>query len=484
VTSDGPVAEVTIAPTPGGLVIAYARYFYSPLAIPLPPHSYLYAVGVDRSLRPTGQRKLVSPLEFGLYSYRMDRILSIASRGSTIYAAWLGGTRPEDHHVRGSLLSDDGTVLQAGAIPGVPISRAAAGQLRPRATSHAGMFVSAWAETRDMQPTVVVGRFHSDGTPLDPEGIALSPGSLGTSVESVVSDGKNFLVLWKASDLGANPGIFAARVSPLGEILDAEPIVVSPSPGYAAVAHGHGGYGIVWTEQLSGGGALLRSARLSESGAVGTPTTLATLGSSQSVPMIASIESGFFVVSGSLDFPTLAPVYGLLLDDDARPRTTERRLLFQAVREFRLASDGHEALVVGSGQVNSFDPVERFRARRIGPGGTVDPVVDTGIRHFYGGLGDLQRVGDSYLLSWRGPLTSSEQAATRLARLGRRGQLLEAPIELPWQDIPSVASTSENRTMLVYVRPRPEHPFYGVHRAAGRFILLDSIPERVRPTRR
>jgi hypothetical protein len=87
-------------------------------------------------------------------------------------------------------------------------------------------YLVAWEDLRDGDPAIYAGRITSHGTPLDGGGIAVATG--GDDEDPAVAwDGRNYLVVWSHWDPDAGADVWGARVTPGGRVLDRTAIRVA-----------------------------------------------------------------------------------------------------------------------------------------------------------------------------------------------------------------------------------------------------------------
>ncbi|HUT33554.1 MAG TPA: hypothetical protein VNE39_08755 [Planctomycetota bacterium] len=115
------------------------------------------------------------------------------------------------------------------------------------------LFLAAWQEGwhgKGGGSRIYVARVGLDGKTLDPKGIELAPCKTGVQEYTRVAFfGGVFLVVWHDMRNGKDCDVLAARVSPEGKVLDAQPISVAAGPRTQAmpdVAADDKGFMVVW----------------------------------------------------------------------------------------------------------------------------------------------------------------------------------------------------------------------------------------------
>ncbi|RME42439.1 MAG: hypothetical protein D6795_20950 [Deltaproteobacteria bacterium] len=113
-----------------------------------------------------------------------------------------------------------------------------------------GLFLVVWTEMGSGNGDIRAMRIAEDATPLDPEGIDVSGFAWEEKDPAVAWNGEVFLVVW--TDFRNGDGdIYAARVSPDGEVLDPEGITVSKvkrTQRTPAVVWGGSAFLVVWND--------------------------------------------------------------------------------------------------------------------------------------------------------------------------------------------------------------------------------------------
>lgn len=163
-------------------------------------------------------------------------------------------------------ISPDGVVLDSGIF--FPLGADA--QMGPSGASDGTDFLVAWLETQGVQAT----RISADGSVLDPVGFTVNdaPGSKG-SLATGFGDSL-YLVAWADNRSARGYDIYCARVTPEGQVLDTDGIVVcdeSLEQSLPDVSFDGQNFLVVWYDYRSGTDGDIYAARVSPNGVVLEP---------------------------------------------------------------------------------------------------------------------------------------------------------------------------------------------------------------------
>ena len=267
-------------------------------------------------------------------------------------------------------------------------------------------YLVVWTDDRG-GPGIFGARVSPDGTVLDPTGFVVSSGGFRPAL---AFDGINYLVVWAVLAGGiVITDIRAARVTPGGTVLDPTPIVVSSgldNGGVPAVAFDGTNYLVVWSDS-SGLDSDVFATRVTSDGTVldptGIPVTAAAPGS-QSSTDVAFDGTNYLVVwedsrTGSGDvFATRVSPAGTVLDP------TGFAVSAAPGRQSSpdIAFDGTNYLVVWSDQRSG--PDYAVFATRVRPNGTVLDGAATGFAVSNGPATESDTTvafdGTNYLVVW------------------------------------------------------------------------------------
>ncbi len=167
------------------------------------------------------------------------------------------------------------------------------------AVAYAGNnYLAVWQDQRHGYQDIFGARINRQGVVLDTPGIIISACDASKRNPEVASGSTNFLVVW--DQYTGTAGIYGARISLDGVLLDSNPIPISNVPGgkfYPAVAFDGTNYFAVWADNRSGNNDIF-GARVTPDGIILDPLGLpiAKSLSSENEPYVAFGDSNYFVV--------------------------------------------------------------------------------------------------------------------------------------------------------------------------------------------
>jgi hypothetical protein len=180
---------------------------------------------------------------------------AVAFDGTDYLVAWTapGGTSAADHRLVAARVSEQGVLLDP-----IPIELDVAPSSAPSVAFGAGNFMVAWQKTNG---PVKVARVSPAGQVLDPNGVVVASTGSRPSIAHVPG---TFLVGWQTPS-----GILASRLSDAAVVLDSVPLAigtVTQGPGEVSVSGSSSQFIVAWNES-----GTLRRSRISSSGAVLDP---------------------------------------------------------------------------------------------------------------------------------------------------------------------------------------------------------------------
>lgn len=252
----------------------------------------------------------------------------VTSRVSSA-GALLDGMGVSRLQARSSSLSSDGKVifwengraspLDVMGLPivatGVQFGRRGNSQTELASAAGGNLTLVVWEDRRTGVSRIFGTRVTSAGVVLDQTGfqLSVSSSSIDQQRPSVAWDGSNFLVVWEDSRAGPR-GIYGARVSPAGAVLDPAGIVITAAANMPDVSWDGTSFVVVWTDERVGDNNIY-GARVSSAGVVLDPAGLAlsTAPNRQVAPRVSSSPSGSLVVWSDFRTASYNEVYATVL---------------------------------------------------------------------------------------------------------------------------------------------------------------------------
>lgn len=223
------------------------------------------------------------------------------------------------YDIYGSRVDQDGIVLDPS---GIEISIASDEQNRPSIDFDGTNYLVVWYDKRSGSDYNIYGTLlDTDGTVLNPAGIAISTAADYQSMPSVSFDGTNYLVVWYDNrDVAGNPDIYGTRVNTSGTVQDPSgiPIVNIDAQQVAPAVISYSGQWLAaWRDNRNGGYTDIYGCRISSSGTVtdGDGILISSSAQSQSNPAVASDGTNYLVVWEEARSGGFSPdIYGMLID--------------------------------------------------------------------------------------------------------------------------------------------------------------------------
>ena len=217
--------------------------------------------------------------------------------GSNILVVW------NDH--RGSTGKDiyAARVTKAGVVldtSGVAVCTVSGNQEAPQIAFDGANALAVWYDGRGADKGIYGARISGAGVVLEPNGFVISDATDHQSWPSVKYDGAGYLVAWQDGRSGSSDDIYAARVSTAGAVLDTGGVAISTASGDQTRPYiGFDGtqYMVAWTDDRTGQEDIYTS-RVSTAGAVLDPSGLlaSKAGNMQLNPAAAYDGTNYLVV--------------------------------------------------------------------------------------------------------------------------------------------------------------------------------------------
>jgi len=199
---------------------------------------------------------------------------AVSFDGTNFLVVWQDGRSGRNLDIYGARVTPQSQVLDPY---GIAISQATNDQYDPAVSFDGTNFLVVWQDGRSGRSDIYGARVTPQGTVLDPYGIAIAQAADYQLYPAVSFDGTNFLVVWQ-DYRNSSSGIYGARVTPQGQVLDTLGINISRVAGgqYGpAVAFDGTNYLVVWTDWRSGEYYDIYGARVTPQGTVFDPNGFA-----------------------------------------------------------------------------------------------------------------------------------------------------------------------------------------------------------------
>ena len=228
-----------------------------------------------------------------------------------VYDVWSNSSNSDLYGLR---VDASGNVLDPA---GFPIVTAVLDQDDADLAFDGTNFLVAWTDERaggDTVARIYAARVSPGGQVLDPDGFAITQGPLDQSVPAVAFGGTNYLVTWGGQyDDTAYYNIWGSRVSPQGQVLDPDPIRISHRPEIACetpdVSFNGTNYLVAWRYASS---KLIYCSRVTPAGTVldTADIRVATRSDPCEYPQVHSDGTGWLVTWDDDIYSTGQDVYG------------------------------------------------------------------------------------------------------------------------------------------------------------------------------
>jgi hypothetical protein len=171
---------------------------------------------------------------------------SIAFDGTNFLVVWEDKRINTNNDIFGARVSPQGGILDP---IGIPISTSQSVQSNVNVAWGGQNYLVVWQDWKDGNWTVYGARVDQDGNVLDPDGFFIAGGLEWAVYPAVASDGTNFFVVWSQYKSEVSYDIYGTRVTPDGEVLDPDGILICETPQfeyYPSIAYNGSTYLVVW----------------------------------------------------------------------------------------------------------------------------------------------------------------------------------------------------------------------------------------------
>jgi hypothetical protein len=239
-------------------------------------------------------------------------VSDVAFNGIDYLVVWEDYRSGSNFDIYGSRVGTDGSVLDPA---GIAVSTAVGDQECPALAFDGTNYLVVWEDGRSGPQDIYGSRVGTDGSVLDPAGIAMSTAVSGQECPAIAFDGTDYLVVWEDNRSGSYIDIYGTRVAVDGSVLDTAGIAISTIAEYKqnpAVALDGANYVVVWQAigGGSGGGYDIHGTRVDTYGIVLDPGAVVISADefNQLYPDVATDAAGaLLIVYQSFEAP---PIYG------------------------------------------------------------------------------------------------------------------------------------------------------------------------------
>ncbi len=369
---------------PGGILISYANSYQWYPAIAFDGTNYLVVWGDRRSgtrediygarVSPAGT--VLDPDGFPVSTTAQNGqyFPSVAFDGTNYLVVW-DDYRSTTHNIYGARVTPSGTVLDPN---GRIISNAARDQLYPTIAFGATNYLVAWDDYRSNVDFDIYGaRVDVSASVIDPNGIIVSSAINYQLLPALAFDINNYLVVWEDAMDISYYNIRGARVSPSGIILDPMSIAISTATNdqmAPAVAFDGTNYLVVWADNRNNVWDIYGT-RVNQSGTVLNPAgiVISNAANYQEEPAIAFDGINYLVVWQDKRGGTYYDIYGTRVDQSGSVLNPAGISISNATLnqvEPEVAFDGTNYLVVWEDYRNNATLPDIY-CTRVTPSGTV-----------------------------------------------------------------------------------------------------------------
>jgi hypothetical protein len=194
---------------------------------------------------------------------------ALAFNGSHFLLVWEDSRNLENEpDIYGARITLDGQILDPS---GILIAGGPGRQIDPRVAASGTNFFVVWrfiAEARGSAGPIHGARIADNGIVLDPNPIVLTASSHTVGWFDVGGSHTNYLLAWDVAG-NATAHLFARRIARDGSLLEAAGFSMSPENGRApAIAYDGTNYFIAWQEVISLSGTAIKGSRLTPNGQI------------------------------------------------------------------------------------------------------------------------------------------------------------------------------------------------------------------------
>jgi hypothetical protein len=305
---------------------------------------------------------------------------SVAFDGTNYLVVWYD-SRGGSYDIYGSRVAQDGTVLNSA---GIAISTAIGYQFQPDVSFDGTNFMVVWQDQRSDTSDIYASRVDQDGIVLDPAGIAVSVASDEQNYPFIDFDGTNYFVAWYDKRTGIDNDIYGTLLNTNGTVLNPSGIAISTAANdqnISSVSFDGTNYLVTWHDRRGGSDYDIYGARVNRSGVVQEPTgiQICDLESQQVSPAAVSYNGQWLVAWRDNRNGSYNDIYGSRISASGTVTDEDGILISSSVpaqSKPAVAFDGTNYLVVWQEDRGGGPPFDIY-GMRITPGGyylDTDPI--------------------------------------------------------------------------------------------------------------
>ena len=155
---------------------------------------------------------------------------SVSWNGETFLVVWQDGRNGGRSDIYGARVTPQGIVLDPDGFP-IHIGTSLYNQVLPVVSFDGTNHLVVWeGQGKKNIHNIYCTRVSPEGEVLDQQPIPLAPSAQDQTYPAVDFDGNNYLVVWSQKESSSQWDVMGARVTPLGEVIDTEPVKINSSP--------------------------------------------------------------------------------------------------------------------------------------------------------------------------------------------------------------------------------------------------------------
>jgi hypothetical protein len=414
------------------------------------------SVGDIYAARVTPAAQVLDPNGIAVMSDTFyEQVPVLASGGSLSLVLWTGWPPPDyETDVQMKRVSAGGAVLDSAA---VSVATYCPDQWDPVVAFDGANYLVVWEDDRNAPETdIYAARVSPTGQTLDPTGIAVCAEDGWQAYPAVAFDGVNYVIAWE-DERDGQPDIYAARVTPAGQLVDTQAIQVAWESGdderYPTVVAGDTVTLVAWEFERRD----IEGRRINRNGQVLDPDIIDISPDERGRYPAAAFDGTDFLVVFEDDRDDTVDIFGTKVGQDGTVLNAEFRISVGDTAEEcepRVAFDGTNYLVVWQTERPGNWEVH---ATRLTPGCAVldspSVTVDQTGRNESDADLDVAFDGADFTVVWEDMRVNPETTDICGARVSTGGQVLERFVAVRQpasQYVPRLARGQGGRLLLVY----------------------------------